>query len=122
MTAKEFEGEIRKIRALLVSLECLLNAAMDLEDDAQALASCVFLMSELTDQINETELKFLSSSDLTTERDIVIAALEFYADPDNHAAPPGKPSRVVKDKGRIRKLYLFPLPARRKRPNKGIQQ
>jgi hypothetical protein len=100
MTAKEFEAEMRKIRALLISLECLLNAAIDLEDDSQALASCIFLMGELTEQINATEAAFLSSGGATKERDILTEALEFYADGENHESAPGKQSRVAKDKGR----------------------
>jgi hypothetical protein len=59
--AIDLAADLRRIRALCVSLSSIINSLFGLEDNGAALASCVFLVKEMRDQIDETEAKFLSS-------------------------------------------------------------
>ena len=59
--AIDLSADLRRIRALCTSLSSVVNSLFGLEDNGAVLASCVFLLKELSDQIDETEAKLLTS-------------------------------------------------------------
>ena len=53
---KILEDQLRRLRSLCGSLECLITCALDLEDASQPLASSLFLLTEVKDAVERVEL------------------------------------------------------------------
>lgn len=52
---KKFDDELRRLRSLAASMECLLVCASDLEDPSQPIASSIFLLTDMKESIERLE-------------------------------------------------------------------